>query len=100
MENLRYHNEELNGDENFSRQLSKLGTIYVNDAFGTAHRAHASTTIIAKFFKNKKCIGALLEKEINAIDKVLKMECLPFWLYLGSKSIIKNNNYREFIRKS
>ena len=51
MENLRYHNEELNGDENFSRQLSKLGTIYVNDAFGTAHRAHASTTIIAKFLK-------------------------------------------------
>ena len=53
MENLRYHSEETEGDINFSEELSKLGTVYVNDAFGTAHRAHASTTIIAKFFKDK-----------------------------------------------
>ena len=87
MENLRYHSEEINGDEKFSRQLSRLGTIYVNDAFGTAHRAHASTTIIAKFFKNKKCIGALLEKEIKSIDKVLKNGVSPVLAILGGAKV-------------
>jgi phosphoglycerate kinase len=72
MENLRYHEEETAGDENFSKQLAQLGTVYVNDAFGTAHRAHASTTIIAKYFNEKKCFGELLAKEVEAIDKVLK----------------------------
>ena len=75
------------GDENFSRQLSKLGTIYVNDAFGTAHRAHASTTVIAKFFKNKKCFGALLEKEIKSIDKVLKNGVSPVLAILGGAKV-------------
>ena len=69
MENLRYHNEELNGDENFSRQLSKLGTIYVNDAFGTAHRAHASTTIIAKFLKIKNVLEHYLKKKLMRLIK-------------------------------
>ena len=66
MENLRYHEEEMSGDITFSKNLSKLGTFYVNDAFGTAHRAHASTSIIAQFFKEKKCFGSLLEKEVLA----------------------------------
>ena len=61
IENLRFHEEETKGDKAFSEALSKLGTLYVNDAFGTAHRAHASTTIVAQFFPNKKCFGHLLE---------------------------------------
>ena len=59
LENLRFYSEETKGDLAFAEQLSKLGDIYVNDAFGTAHRAHASTTIIAQFFKGKKCFGDL-----------------------------------------
>ena len=62
MENLRFNAEETEGDVVFSERLSKLGTIFVNDAFGTAHRPHASTTIIANFFQNNKCFGSLLEK--------------------------------------
>ena len=72
LENLRYHKEEEKGDEGFSKELAKLGDIYVNDAFGTAHRAHASTTIVAKFFPESKCFGYLLAKEIESIDKVMK----------------------------
>ncbi len=87
MENLRFHNEETMGDVNFSEKLSRLGTVYVNDAFGTAHRAHASTTIIANFFKNKKCLGVLLEKEIKAIDKVLKNGISPVLAILGGAKI-------------
>ena len=68
MENLRYTKEETRGDETFAEQLSRLGTVFVNDAFGTAHRAHASTTIIAKFFPKNKCFGILLAKEVKAID--------------------------------
>jgi phosphoglycerate kinase len=72
MENLRYHQEETKGDEAFAEQLAQLGSVYVNDAFGTAHRAHSSTTIMAKFFPEKKCFGALLANEVKAIDKVMK----------------------------
>ena len=71
MENLRFYKEEEAGDEAFAEKLSKLGDVYVNDAFGTAHRAHASTTIVAKFFPNDKLFGTLLAKEIESIDKVL-----------------------------
>ena len=71
LENLRFHEEEKKGDINFAEQLSKLGDVYVNDAFGTAHRAHASTTIVAQFFPENKCFGDLLAKEIESIDKVL-----------------------------
>ncbi|WP_222982627.1 phosphoglycerate kinase [Flagellimonas meishanensis] len=72
LENLRFHDEEEAGDEAFSKALAKHGDIYVNDAFGTAHRAHASTTIVAKFFPGKKCFGYLLAKEIKAIEKVMR----------------------------
>src|SRR5690606_28937688 len=63
LENLRFHPEEEKGDTDFAKQLSKLEDIYVNDAFGTAHRSHASTTIVAQFFPEKKCFGSLMAKE-------------------------------------
>ncbi len=87
MENLRFHAEETAGDLNFSEQLSKLGTIYVNDAFGTAHRAHASTTIMAQFFKQKKCFGMLLEKEVRAIEKVMNNGEPPILAILGGAKV-------------
>ena len=68
LENLRFYPEEEAGDESFAKELASLGDIYVNDAFGTAHRAHASTTIIAKFFPNHKCFGMLLAKEIESLN--------------------------------
>ena len=87
MENLRYHSEETEGDINFSEELSKLGTIYVNDAFGTAHRAHASTTIIAKFFKDKKCFGHLLKKEVLSIERVMKTGDSPILAIIGGAKV-------------
>jgi phosphoglycerate kinase len=87
MENLRYHKEETKGDEAFAEQLSKLGSVYVNDAFGTAHRAHASTTIMAKYFSENKCFGALLAKEVKAIDKVLKNGESPIVAILGGAKV-------------
>ncbi|WP_029296007.1 phosphoglycerate kinase [Chryseobacterium hispalense] len=72
LENLRFHNEEEKGDEAFAEKLSKLGDAYVNDAFGTAHRAHASTAVIARFFPSTKFFGLLMANELQAIDKVLK----------------------------
>jgi len=87
MENLRYHNEETSGDLAFSKELSKLGTIYVNDAFGTAHRAHSSTTIIAQFFNHNKCFGRLLEKEVLSIEKVMKSGEPPVLAIIGGAKI-------------
>ena len=87
MENLRFNAEETEGDVVFSERLSKLGTIFVNDAFGTAHRAHASTTIIVNFFQNNKCFGSLLEKEVLAIDKVMKDGTPPILAILGGAKV-------------
>lgn len=87
MENLRFYKEEIQGDISFSKQLSRLGSIYVNDAFGTAHRAHASTTIIAQFFKNRKCFGLLLEKEVLAIEKVMKKGEKPVLAIIGGAKV-------------
>ncbi|MDO6516161.1 phosphoglycerate kinase [Zobellia uliginosa] len=87
LENLRFHAEEEKGDEAFAEQLSKLGDIYINDAFGTAHRAHASTTIIAKFFPEEKCFGLLLAKEIEAIDKVMQTGEKPVLAILGGAKV-------------
>ena len=87
LENLRFYDEEKNGDIGFAEQLSKLGDIYVNDAFGTAHRAHASTTIVAQFFTNKKCFGNLLAKEIESIDKVFKNSEKPVTAILGGSKV-------------
>ncbi|MGA0048485.1 MAG: phosphoglycerate kinase [Flavobacteriaceae bacterium] len=87
MENLRFHPEETEGELSFSKQLAQLGTIYVNDAFGTAHRAHASTTIMAQFFNENKCFGALLEKEVLAIEKVMKTGVSPILAIIGGAKV-------------
>ena len=87
LENLRFHNEEENGDEAFAEQLSKLADAYVNDAFGTAHRAHASTAVIAKFFPSTKFFGLLMAKELQAIDKVLKSGERPVTAILGGSKV-------------
>jgi phosphoglycerate kinase len=87
LENLRFHSEEEKGDESFAKKLSELGDIYVNDAFGTAHRAHASTTIIAQFFPNSKCFGLLMEKEIVSLNKVLKDSKKPVTAVLGGSKV-------------
>jgi len=87
LENLRFHEEEKKGDKGFAEQLSKLGDIYVNDAFGTAHRAHASTTVVAQFFKNNKCFGILLAKEIESITKVMETGKKPVLAVLGGAKV-------------
>ena len=88
LENLRFYKQEEKGDEAFAEKLSKLGDLYVNDAFGTAHRAHASTAIIAKFFPgDRKMFGLLMESEIAAADKVLKSAEQPFTAILGGAKV-------------
>ncbi|MCG2792732.1 MAG: phosphoglycerate kinase [Weeksellaceae bacterium] len=87
LENLRFHNEEEKGDEAFAEKLSKLGDCYVNDAFGTAHRAHASTAVIAQFFPSTKFFGLLMEKELIAIDKVLHSGEKPVTAILGGSKV-------------
>ncbi len=87
LENLRFHPEEESGDADFARELSKWGDIYVNDAFGTAHRAHASTTVIARFFPGRKCFGYLLAAEIKAIEKVMKTGEKPVTAILGGSKV-------------
>lgn len=87
LENLRFYNEETDGDEAFASALARLGHIYVNDAFGTAHRAHASTAVIAKFFPQNKCFGLLMEKEIQAIEQVLKNGEHPITAIMGGSKV-------------
>lgn len=87
LENLRFHKEEEEGDENFAQKLSRLGNIYVNDAFGTAHRAHASTAIIAGFFKNNKVFGYLMADEINNANKVMNSAEKPFTAIIGGAKV-------------
>ncbi len=86
MENVRFHSAETNGDIDFARKLSRLGTVYINDAFGTAHRAHASTCTIAKFFSKKYC-GKLLEREVVSIQKVVKNGKKPILAIIGGAKI-------------
>ena len=87
LENLRFHKEEEKGDEAFAKELTSLADCYINDAFGTAHRAHASTTIIAKFFPNDKMFGYVMEGELKAIDKVLEAPERPFVAILGGAKV-------------
>ena len=87
LENVRFYPEEEKGNEEFAGKLAKLGDIYVNDAFGTAHRAHASTTILAKFFPTAKCFGYLLAKEIESIEKVMKTGEKPVTAILGGSKV-------------
>ena len=87
LENLRFYKEEEAGDVAFAKELASFGDIYVNDAFGTAHRAHASTTIIAQFFPEAKCFGLLLAKEIESLNKVLKDSQKPVTAVLGGSKV-------------
>jgi len=86
LENLRFYKQEEKGDAGFSEKLSKHGDIYVNDAFGTAHRAHASTTIVAQFFKDK-CAGYVMGAELENADKVIKRAAKPFTAIMGGAKI-------------
>src|SRR5688572_22163211 len=88
LENLRFYKEEEKGDEGFAEKLSKLGDVYVNDAFGTAHRAHASTAVIAKFFAaDKKMFGLLMESEVNSAEKIMHAAEKPFTAIIGGAKV-------------
>lgn len=88
LENLRFHKEEEKGDKAFAAQLAKLGDVYVNDAFGTAHRAHASTAVIAEdFAADKRMFGLLMEAEVNSAEKVLNNTQRPFTAILGGAKV-------------
>lgn len=87
LENLRFNKEELAGDEELARRMSKLGDFYINDAFGTAHRNHVSTSVLAKYFPNAKCFGYLLAGELVAIDKILKSNRHPVTAILGGAKV-------------
>ena len=86
LENLRFYKEEEKGDVAFAEKLSKLGDVYVNDAFGTAHRAHASTTIVAQFFK-EKCAGLVMAAELDNAKKVMEQSARPFTAIMGGAKI-------------
>jgi phosphoglycerate kinase len=87
LENLRFHKEETAGEEGFAKQLSQIGDVYVNDAFGTAHRAHASTTVVAQFFPENKMFGYLLAKEIESVDKVMTTAKKPVTAVMGGAKV-------------
>ena len=87
LENLRFHKEETGGDKTFAEKLAGLGDVYVNDAFGTAHRAHASTAIIAGYFPQDKLFGYIMGDEIRHINKVLKDTQHPFTAILGGAKV-------------
>ncbi len=87
LENLRFYKEETKGNEDFAKKLANLADVYVNDAFGTAHRAHASTTIIAKFFPEEKLFGYVIDNELKSIDGVISKSSKPFTAILGGAKI-------------
>ncbi|MEJ6616087.1 MAG: phosphoglycerate kinase [Crocinitomicaceae bacterium] len=87
LENVRFYKQETTGTESFAELLSKHGDVYVNDAFGTAHRAHASTTVVAKFFPNDKMFGFLIEDEIKSVDKVLSSTEKPLTAIVGGAKV-------------
>ncbi len=87
LENLRFYKQEEKGDEEFAAKLATLGDVYVNDAFGTAHRAHASTAIIARFFPENKMFGYIMEEEVKSIDRVLQHTERPFTAILGGAKV-------------
>ncbi|MCW5899739.1 MAG: phosphoglycerate kinase [Flavobacteriales bacterium] len=87
LENLRFHPEEEAGEEGFAKKLSELGEVYVNDAFGTAHRAHASTTIVAKFFPQAKLFGHLMQAEIDSVGRVLGAPQRPMTAIVGGSKV-------------
>ena len=91
LENLRFYKEEETGDKDFAKKLASLGNFYVNDAFGTAHRAHASTAVIGEFFKGACGFGYVMDGELSNIDKVLNSAEKPFCAIMGGsdrKSVV------------
>ncbi|MGQ8337246.1 phosphoglycerate kinase [Sunxiuqinia sp. A32] len=87
LENLRFYKEETAGDEDFAAKLAENGDCWINDAFGTAHRAHASTAVIAKFFPNDKMFGYLIESEVESLDKVVKNPQRPLTAIMGGAKV-------------
>jgi phosphoglycerate kinase len=88
LENLRFYKQEEKGDKDFAQRLAKLGDVYVNDAFGTAHRAHASTAVIAQFFpKEKRMFGLLMESEVASAERVLHQAQDPFTAIIGGAKV-------------
>ena len=87
LENLRFHKEEEKGEESFARKLASFGDLYVNDAFGTAHRAHASTSIIARFFHGASMFGYVMAQEIKNIERCMKNAARPFTVILGGAKV-------------
>jgi phosphoglycerate kinase len=87
LENLRFHSEEKSGDLNFAKKLADLGDVYINDAFGTAHRAHASTAVIAQFFPESKYLGRIIETELSFANKVLQNPSKPFTAIVGGAKV-------------
>lgn len=87
LENLRFHKAETEGDAGFAKKLADLADVYVNDAFGTAHRAHASTSIVASFFGEEKMFGFVIEKELAAVEKVTEHNERPFTAIMGGAKI-------------
>jgi phosphoglycerate kinase len=100
LENLRFHPEEEAGDEAFSKTLSELGDVYVNDAFGTAHRAHASTTIVANYFPTAKLFGYLMQAEIDSVGKVLGNPARPMTAIVGGSKVSSKIEVLENLLKS
>ena len=87
LDNVRYHKEETAGDKTFAEKLAKHGDVYINDAFGTAHRAHASTTVVAEFFPNDKMFGFLIEREIKSVAKVMESDEKPVTAIVGGAKV-------------
>lgn len=87
LENVRFYKHETAGTESFAEMLARHGDVYINDAFGTAHRAHASTTVVAKFFPNDKMFGFLIENEIKSVDKVLNSDEKPLTAIVGGAKV-------------
>lgn len=87
LENLRFHDEETKGEVAFAEQLAQLGDVYINDAFGTAHREHASTAVIARFFKNNCMFGLLMQREIDSVEQVMQNPQKPFTAVIGGAKV-------------
>ncbi len=100
LENLRFYNEETKGNEEFAGKLAKLADVYVNDAFGTAHRAHASTAIIAKFFPENKMFGYIMQNEVKSLGKVLEsLKSLLLQLLVAQKFRANSKLYKTCLTR-
>ncbi len=99
LENLRFYKEEKKNDETFAKALAENGEVYVNDAFGTCHRPHASVEAIVKYFKENSCAGLLVQKEVEAADRILRKPEHPFYVILGGSKVSSKINVIESLAK-